>query len=168
MERLQEGDAFAALDVALVDWLSDGGGFVWTTPADSSGGVPPSRVHTFPTDRVKFSARVDFFRGENADDPGNRHLDDLLGHLPRLRELKEGPYHVLDRSYNLNNRGNFVESCLGGSFAVSSGRDWPGPGVVKSLRPGGEELMRRVWAAFQRCGFGPTITPPPPTSPSPL
>ena len=114
---------YALLDKALVQWLQPVShahcGFKWITTG-RGGSVPSKAEFLFPPGSLKEAGRADFFRGEDTDDPGNAALKLILEQCPQVQKITdvagERIFHFDD--LNTGSIGNFMEACLGGSFAA--------------------------------------------------
>ena len=162
------------LDAALCNWLKQPagqpaasfGGFVWV----SKGGgdmLPKKKELRFPDQcTLQEAARVDFFRGNVYDDPGNERLKKMMDHMPGLlklgwRDSKGQLTTIVAPWWNKNSKGNFMEACLGATFAVWTGNAYlqDQGGCVTPLpdTPSAREAMCDVWRAAMACGFGPNV-----------
>ena len=160
------------LDAALCNWLKQPagqpaasfGGFVWVS--DGGGDkFPKKKELRFPDNcTMQEAARVDFFRGTDYDDPGNEHFKIMMDHMPGLLKLgwrdSKGQHTTLVAPWwNKITKGNFMEACLGATFAVWTGNAHLQGGCVTPIpdTPSAREAMCDVWRAAMACGFGPNV-----------
>ena len=160
------------LDAALCNWLKQPagqpaasfGGFVWVS--DGGGDkFPKKKELRFPENcTMQEAARVDFFRGTHYDDPGNEVFKMMMDNMPGLLELgwrdSKGQHtNLVGTWWNKVTKGNFMEACLGATFAVWTGNAHLQGGCVTPLpdTPSAREAMCDVWRAAMACGFRPNV-----------
>ena len=142
----------ARLDIALKR-ATDSGMPNWITPAEG-GQVPKREVHYFLHHQLKQGARIDMYRGGNADDMMNGHWCTLYDQLTMYQELmKRHQAPTSERGC-----GDAMEMVCGIAHATATeGRSLPDGSELQFISEESRIAWIDVWFVFQDMGLTPRV-----------
>ena len=116
----------------------------WHTPG-TGGTFPLTPVHNFAHDKLAHGARIDFFRGTQANDLLNVEWSALYNHCPTYQAYMREHQNPL----SVNSRGNAMESAAGVSYAAATHERFLHGSFLKWASEGQRAAWGEVWPRFQ-------------------